>query len=314
MITAGTNTGPLLGHQWGGDWRLNQGSRGRCRSIVEKSVNCVCVCVCESQIYEIILKLQGSTMMRPNHEFFCSVALLPGFRIWVEMICNIQQEGVGFVFLPRPASLFRASMLPCAEAALGESVVPLADAGGKKPMCAAVLLADAGGEKPRGAAEGHVPRGGESGWVGHWTRRKNDPGGVPTGIQNHDLWRGRQVRFRYSIFRHGCIPAFKTTTSDFHRLCLGGPLLLVAPTTQTDSMGVDPWRRACRLQHQRKCDVGVTCVSGMLLPVCSPKSRTANLYEVPPSEKVSGPSLVVLEPVLACAAPPRCLGGRTGGG
>ena len=33
-------------------------------------------------------------MMRPNHEFLCSVALSPGFRNWVEMTCNMQQEGV----------------------------------------------------------------------------------------------------------------------------------------------------------------------------------------------------------------------------
>ena len=62
-------------------------------------------------------------MMRPNHEFFCSVDLSPGFRNWVEMTCNMQQEGVGLVFLPRPASLVRAPVLPCAEAPLGESVV-----------------------------------------------------------------------------------------------------------------------------------------------------------------------------------------------
>ena len=36
--------------------------------------------VCDAQIFQIMLKLRGSTMMRPNHEFFCSVALSPGFR------------------------------------------------------------------------------------------------------------------------------------------------------------------------------------------------------------------------------------------
>ena len=80
-------------------------------------------------------------MMRPNHEFWCSVALSPGFRNWVEMTRNMQQEGVGLVLLPRPASLVRAPVLPCAEAPLGES---------------GVLLADAGGEKPTGAAGAHV--------------------------------------------------------------------------------------------------------------------------------------------------------------
>ena len=86
---------------------------------------CVCVCVCDAQIFQIMLKLRGSTMMRPNHEFFCSVALLPGFRNWVEMTCNMQQEGVGLVLLPRPASLVRSPVLPCAEAPLGESTVLL---------------------------------------------------------------------------------------------------------------------------------------------------------------------------------------------
>ena len=61
-------------------------------------------------------------MMRPNHEFFCSVALSPGFRNWVEMTRNMQQEGVGLVLLPRPASLVRAPMLPCSEAPLGVCV------------------------------------------------------------------------------------------------------------------------------------------------------------------------------------------------
>ena len=37
------------------------------------------------------------------------------------------------MFLPRPASLVRAPVLPCAEAPLGESVVLLADAGAKNP-------------------------------------------------------------------------------------------------------------------------------------------------------------------------------------
>ena len=85
-------------------------------------------------------------MMRPNHEFFCSVALSPGFRNWVEMTCTMQQEAVGLVFLPRLASLVRAPVLPCAEAPLGESVVLLADAGAENPrvplelMCVCVCV------------------------------------------------------------------------------------------------------------------------------------------------------------------------------
>ena len=39
-----------------------------------------CVCMCDAQFFQIMLKLRGSTMMRPNHEFLCSVALSPGFR------------------------------------------------------------------------------------------------------------------------------------------------------------------------------------------------------------------------------------------
>ena len=45
----------------------------------------------------------------------------------------MQQEGVGLVFLPRPASLVRAPVLPYAEAPLGESGVLLADVGVKNP-------------------------------------------------------------------------------------------------------------------------------------------------------------------------------------
>jgi hypothetical protein len=58
----------------------------------------MCMCVCVSpQIIHITLKLRGSTMMRPNHEFWSSVALSLGFRNWVEMTRNMQQEGVGLV-------------------------------------------------------------------------------------------------------------------------------------------------------------------------------------------------------------------------
>ena len=183
---------------------------------------CVCVCVCDTQIFQIMHNLRGSTMIRPNHEFFCSVALSPGFRNWVETR-NMQQEGVGLVFLPRLASLVRAPVFPCVEAPLGESVVLLADTGGEKPTGAAVLLADAGGEKPTGTAGAHVLGRGERGWVATGLARRMNPGSVPTGIRTHDLWRGRQVRFRYTISRCGCIPAFITTRCDFHRLCLGAP-------------------------------------------------------------------------------------------
>ena len=79
-------------------------------------------------------------MMRPNHEFWCSHALSPGFRIWVEMTRNMQQEGVGLVFLPRPASLVRAPVLPCSEAPLGESSVLLADAGVRNPRVPLALM------------------------------------------------------------------------------------------------------------------------------------------------------------------------------
>ena len=30
-----------------------------------------CNCVCDAQFFQIMLKLRGSTMMRPNHEFWC---------------------------------------------------------------------------------------------------------------------------------------------------------------------------------------------------------------------------------------------------
>ena len=65
-------------------------------------------CVCAAQIFQIMLKLRGSTMMRRNHEFCCSVALSPGFRNWVEMTrkmcvcvcvcanCQLPRHGGGF--------------------------------------------------------------------------------------------------------------------------------------------------------------------------------------------------------------------------
>ena len=79
-------------------------------------------------------------MTRPNHEFCCSVALSPGFRNWVEMTRNMQQEGVGFVLLPRPATLVRAPVLPCAEAPLGESGVLSADTGVRNPRVPLELM------------------------------------------------------------------------------------------------------------------------------------------------------------------------------
>ena len=86
-------------------------------------------------------------MVRPNHEFSCSVAPSPGFKNRVEMTCNMQQEGLGFVFLPLPASLVRAPVLPCVGAPPGESSVLLADTGAK----------------PTGTAGAHVPGGGKKG-------------------------------------------------------------------------------------------------------------------------------------------------------
>ena len=47
----------------------------------------VCVCVCDAQIFQIVLKLRGSTIMRPNHKFFCSVALSLGFRASGVCVC-----------------------------------------------------------------------------------------------------------------------------------------------------------------------------------------------------------------------------------
>ena len=117
---------------------------------ISETINHVCLCVCDAQIFQIMLKLRGSTMMRRNNQFFCPSALSPGFTNCVEMTRNMQQEGVGLVLLPRPASLVRSPVLPCVEAPLGESVVP---------------LADAGGEKPTGAAGAHVLGGGERGGV-----------------------------------------------------------------------------------------------------------------------------------------------------
>ena len=58
--------------------------------------------------------------------FWCPVDRL---RNWVETPANMQQEGVASMFLPHPASLVRASVLPCVGAPMSESTVLLADAG-----------------------------------------------------------------------------------------------------------------------------------------------------------------------------------------
>ena len=97
-------------------------------------------------------------MMRRNHEFFGPSALSPGFRNWVEMTRNMQQEGVGLVLLPRPASLVRSPVLPCVEAPLAGSDVPLADAGAKNPRAPLELMCWEGveGVEGGGLASGSV--------------------------------------------------------------------------------------------------------------------------------------------------------------
>ena len=57
----------------------------------------VCVCVCDAQFFQIMLKLRGSTMMRPNHEFCCSVALCVCVCVCV-CVCSVlwaPMPGVG---------------------------------------------------------------------------------------------------------------------------------------------------------------------------------------------------------------------------
>ena len=66
------------------------------------------------------------------------------------MTRNMQQEGVGLVFLARPASLVRSPVLPCVEAPLGESVVPLVDAGGRKTHGCPCAVGGRGGRKTHG--------------------------------------------------------------------------------------------------------------------------------------------------------------------
>ena len=52
--------------------------------------------------------------------FWCPVDRL---KKWVETLGNMQQEGLASVLLLHPASLFRASVLPCVEAPMSESTV-----------------------------------------------------------------------------------------------------------------------------------------------------------------------------------------------
>ena len=52
--------------------------------------------------------------------FWCPVDRL---RNWVETLANMQQEGLVSMLLPRPATIVRASVLPCVEAPMSESTV-----------------------------------------------------------------------------------------------------------------------------------------------------------------------------------------------
>ena len=121
---------------------------------------CVCVCVCDAQFFQIMLKLRGSTMLRPNHEFLCSVALSPGFTNWVEMTRNMQQEGVGLVLLPRPASL-----VPCFPARRPHWASLLCcrrTRGAKNPQCRCAV-GGRGGRKTHGCRWSSCAR---RGWKG----------------------------------------------------------------------------------------------------------------------------------------------------
>ena len=84
-------------------------------------------------------------MMRPNHEFWCSLS--PGFRNWVEMTRNMQHARVP-----------TASRIPgpCSRASLRGGPIG-------RVWCA---VGGRGGEKPTGAAGAHVLGGGERGWGG----------------------------------------------------------------------------------------------------------------------------------------------------
>ena len=68
----------------------------------------------------------------------------------VQIVLNMQQEGVASVLLPHPTSHVRAFVLPCLEAPTSESTV---------------LAADVGAE-PTGSAGALVLRRGEQGWGG----------------------------------------------------------------------------------------------------------------------------------------------------
>ena len=50
-------------------------------------------------------------------------------RNWVETLADMQQEGVASMLILQPASPVRASVLPCVEAPMSESIVLSADVG-----------------------------------------------------------------------------------------------------------------------------------------------------------------------------------------
>ena len=88
-------------------------------------------------------------------------------------------------------------------------------------------------------------------WVGTTAPAKgNNPGGMPTSVRTHDVWRGRRVCFRYAISRRGCKLTLGTTRLGSHRLCLGTTIVLIAsPSRLRSTTWVDPRRRVCRLRH-----------------------------------------------------------------
>ena len=103
-------------------------------------------------------------MMRRNHEFFCSGALSPGFRNWVELTRNMQQEGVGLVLLPRPASVVRSPVLPCVEAPLGVHCA-VGGRGGENPRVPLCCWRTRGAKNPRVPLELMCREGGGRGGV-----------------------------------------------------------------------------------------------------------------------------------------------------
>ena len=138
----------------------------------------VCVCVCDAQFFQIMLKLRGSTMMRPNHVCVC---VFRGFHQFYQvsrlsLYGHTGVPGSGRPRSVRPTVQARGASLCC------PSTSAICTLGQTLACCPRTPLEHGGGGGC--VASGHTPTPSHSqttfrGWGGGGRRKGSGPGEPP---------------------------------------------------------------------------------------------------------------------------------------